>query len=197
MPESKRSTEAEQLVKELQQGGLAFNRKETVEKIGKLSASSEAVVAALIQAREFDENEAVRTAAAEAIQAPAHQAVLTSDPDLERRASIPPKSKFGTSWFGILSYALAMISVIIVYLNIFVVGPNISGAVNPLGLGVGPDVVNSVMLLAGSFLLPLAGLILGIISLMRYGRKNVMGLIGLVGNALILFFTTYSVVSKQ
>ncbi len=43
-----------------------------------------------------------------------------------------------------------MISVVIVYLNIFVVGPKIAGAVNPLGLGVGPDVINSAMLLAGS-----------------------------------------------
>jgi hypothetical protein len=196
MPDVELSAEAERLLKDLQQGGLAFSRKEAIGKIAKLSVSNEALVTALIQAREFDDNEAVRTAAAEALQAPAHGAILENDPDLEQRASVPLKKRFNTSLLGILSYTIAVVSAAIVYLDLFIVDPKISGMANPFGLGVGPAVVNGVILLAGSFLLPLAGLIMGMIAVRSYERKNIFGVIGLVGNALILVATAYSVMSR-
>jgi hypothetical protein len=196
MPDVDLSAEAERLLKDLQQGGLAFNRKEAVEKIAKLSVSNEALVTALIQAREFDDNEAVRIAAAEALQAPAHRTILDNTPGLGQRASVAPKKKVNYSKLGILSYAIAMVSIILVYLDLFIVDPKISGTANPFGLGVGPAVINGAILLAGSFLLPLAGLIMGMIALRSYERKNILGLIGLAGNALILAATAYSVMSR-
>jgi hypothetical protein len=196
MPDVDLSAEAERLLKDLQQGGLAFNRKEAVEKIAKLSVSNEALVTALIQAREFDDNESVRAAAAEALQAPAHRTILDNVPGLEQRASVAPKKKLNYSLLGILSYVIAMVSIFLVYLDLFIVDPKISGTVNPFGLGVGPAVVNGAILLACSFLLPLAGLIMGMIALRSYERKNILGVIGLVGNALILAATAYSVMSR-
>jgi hypothetical protein len=196
MVEQELSAEAKKYLAKLQQSGLAFNRKEAVEKLAKISVSNDAVVTALIRAREFDDHEAVRAAAAEALKAPAQQAVLDGDPDLETRASVAPKQRMNYSLLAILSYAIAMISILIVYFDLFVVDPNIAGMADPLGLGIGPAVVNSGILLAGSFLLPLAGLIIGILALRQYERKTVLGWIGLTGNAIILVVTSYAVISR-
>jgi hypothetical protein len=197
MPEPELSTEAKKLVSVLKQGGLAFNRKDAAEKIGKLPTSSGELVAALIQAREFDVNEEVRKTAAEALQAPAHQAVLEQDPGLEQRASVPPKGWSTFSLLGTLSYAFAMVSVVLVYLDLFVVDPYLSGMANPLGLGAGgATTINAIILLVGSFLLPLAGFILGVLAVRQFDRKPVFGIIGMTGNMLILLATSYSVISR-
>jgi hypothetical protein len=196
MAESNPSAEAERLFKKLEQSGLAFNRKEAVEKIEKLSVSSEALVTALVQAREFDDNEAVRNAAAEALSAPAHKKILDGDPELEQRAAAARKKRSNFSLFSLLSYAFAILSVLIVYLDLFIIDPRISVLTNPLGLGVGPTVINSAILLVGSFLLPLAGFILGILAARQYDRKIMLGIIGLAGNALILLATSYTVISR-
>jgi hypothetical protein len=37
----------------------------------------------------------------------------------------------------------------------------------------------------------------GIMAIRQYDRKPVLGIIGLLGNALILLATSYSVISKQ
>jgi len=190
------SAEAEGLLKNLQQGGLAFSRKDAIEKIAKLSVSNEALVTALIQAREFDDNEAVRTAAAEALQAPAHRAILEMDPGLEKRGAVAPKKPKLYSSYGILSYAFAMLAVIIVYLDLFLIDPQLSASTNPLGLGIDPVIINSLILMFGSFVLPLLGLISGILALRQYEKKSVVGIIGLVGNALILLVTSYAIISR-
>jgi hypothetical protein len=196
MPEPELSAEAKQLLKDLQQGGLAFNRKEAAEKIGKLDDSSEALVSALIQAREFDGIEEVRKAAGEALLSPAHQAILEKDPGLEQRAAVARKTGRIYSIYGILSYVFAMIAVFIVYLDLFVIDPQLSASANPLGLGIDPVIINSFILFFGSFVLPLLGLISGILAVRQYERKSVLGIIGLVGNALILFATSYAVVLR-
>jgi len=190
------SAEAEGLLKNLQQGGLAFSRKDAIEKIAKLSVSNEALVTALIQAREFDDNEAVRTAAAEARQAPAHRAILEMDPGVEKRGAVAPKKPKLYSSYGILSYAFAMLAVIIVYLDLFLIDPQLSASTNPLGLGIDPVIINSLILMFGSFVLPLLGLISGILALRQYEKKSVVGIIGLVGNALILLVTSYAIISR-
>lgn len=197
MPEPELSTEAKKLINVLRQGGLAFNRKDAAEKIGKLKSSSAELVAALIQAREFDDNDVVRAAAAEALQAPAHQSILKQDPGLEQRSAVPPKPRSTFSLPGALSYAFAMLSVLIVYLDLFLIDPQLSGMTNPLGLGAaGAATINGVVLLIGSFLLPLAGFILGIIAVRQYDRKPIFAIIGMTGNMLILLATSYSVISR-
>jgi hypothetical protein len=197
MPEPELSAEAKKLLRDLRLGGLAFNRKEAAEKIGKLKESSEALVFALIQVREFDGNEEVRKAAGEALLSPAHRAVLKKDSGLEQRASVPPKKSRLYSVYGILSYVFALIAVSIVYLDLFVIGPQLPESANPLGLGVSSVVINSYILFVGSFVLPTLGVVSGIMAIRQYDRKPVLGIIGLVGNALILFMTSYSVISRQ
>jgi hypothetical protein len=197
MPEPELSAESKKLLRDLRLGGLAFNRKEAAEKIGKLNESSGALVSALIRAREFDGNEEVRKAAGEALQTPAHQAILKMDPGLEQRAAVPPKKPRMYSVYGILSYVFAMIAVSIVYLDLFVIDPQLSAGANPFGLGIDPVIINSYFLFIGSIVLPILGVVSGIMAIRQYDRKPVLGIIGLLGNALILLATSYSVISKQ
>jgi hypothetical protein len=100
------------------------------------------------------------------------------------------------SSFGILSYAFAMIAIFVVYLDLFVIDPQLSASPNPLGLGIDSVLINSFFLMIGSFVLPLLGLISGILALRYYEKKSVLGIIGLVGNALILLVTSYSIISR-
>lgn len=81
IPGPRASNEAEQLLHSLQ-GGLMFGRVEAAAKLGKLTESNERIVAALVLARDHDANSKVQAAAAEALQAPVHQAVLNKNPDL-------------------------------------------------------------------------------------------------------------------
>jgi hypothetical protein len=196
MPEPELSAETKKLISDLRQSGLAFNRKEAVEKIGKLKTSNAALVTALIKAREFDDNEEVRQGAADALRSPTHQAILEMDPGLEKRAVVAPKTPKMYSSFGILSYAFAMIAIFVVYLDLFVIDPQLSASPNPLGLGIDSVLINSFFLMIGSFVLPLLGLISGILALRYYEKKSVLGIIGLVGNALILLVTSYSIISR-
>ena len=195
MPESKSSQEADRLIKTLKQGGLAFNRKEAAEQIEKLPSSSEALVAALVQAREFDENEEVRKAAAKALQAPGHRAILDRNPNLAEQPA-PPEKGSQISRLGILSYACALLSLVLVYLVFFFFDPRFAAEGNPLGLTTGAASAASAVLLVGSFLLPLAGLIFGILAVRQYDRKTAFGLMGMVGNMIILLATSYAIISR-
>jgi hypothetical protein len=196
MPERELSSEVKKLLQTLRQGGLAFNRKEAAENIGKLNESSEALVAALIQAREFDDNEEVRKTAADALHSPAHTTILDNDPGLEKRAAVARKRRNTFPVFGTMSYALAILSVIIVYLDLFILDPQLSASANPLGLGIDPVLINSFFLFVGSFVLPLVGLISGILAVRQYERKTVLAFFGIVGNLLILLATSYAVISR-
>jgi hypothetical protein len=78
--------EVEKLLRRLGRWSPDPTRREAAEQLGKLATSSPRIVQALVRAREHDGDHQVRMAAAEALRAPVHQAVLQEHPDLTKRA---------------------------------------------------------------------------------------------------------------
>jgi hypothetical protein len=175
------SGEMEKLLGELKVGGLAFRRLEAIEKIGKLGRSHPQVVLALLRIREKDGSEEVRRAAAEALRLPLHADVLEKNPDLTQLAQVEEEEVLPQSVFGLISFALAMLSIVIVYLDIFVLSSQPAGAANP-AVDISP-------LFCLSFLLSIVGLVFGIIGVRQYGRVKLFSRLGLLGNALIIICT--------
>ncbi len=178
MNEQPLSAEMEKLLGALKSGGLAFNRLEAVDKIGKLEQSHPSLVLALLRAGEKDASEEVRKAAAEALKSPVHAEILKKKPDLYEEAKLEEVVILKQSVFGLISFILSIISILIIYADIFLLSAQPAGGAEP-ALDISP-------LFCLSFLLSLVGLVFGIIGIRQDDRVKVFSRLGLLGNALIV-----------
>ncbi len=179
MSEQPLTSEMARLLQEVKRGGLAFRRIEAAEKIGKLADSHPRLVEALLRAAGTDASEEVRKAAAEALQSPVHADVLEENPGLAELAKVKEVEILKPSVWGIISFALAMISILIIYADVFFL------AASPAAGSAGPSLDIS-PLFCLSFLLSLVGLVFAIIGLRQYGRVKTFSRLGLLFNGLII-----------
>ncbi len=179
MSEQPLTSEMEKLLQELKHGGLAFRRIEAVEKIRKLKKSHPRLVEALLRAKETDKSEEVRKAAAAAVQSRVHAEVLEQNPGLVELAKQEEVEILKPSVWGMISFALSIVSILIIYLDVFfLAAPPVPGAVDP-SLDISP-------LFCISFLLSLVGLVFAIIGSRQYGRVKTFSRLGLLLNGLII-----------
>jgi hypothetical protein len=178
MSDATLSGQMEKLIDDLKRGGLAFRRLEAAEKIGSLEQSHPRLVLALLRAREWDRAPEVRQAAESALVSPVHRAVLERHPQLAAESKVEEREILKPSVFGWISFVLAMISILIIYGDIFLLSSQSAGAVTP------PPDISPLFCLA--FLLSLAGLVTGIIGIRQYGRKKTINRLGLLGNGVII-----------
>jgi hypothetical protein len=80
------SPEVEELLRILQSGGAAPERRDSAEQLGKVTMSSPRIVRALVAAYESDPSSMVNRAAAKSLRAPVHQEYLQEHPDLMEAA---------------------------------------------------------------------------------------------------------------
>ncbi|MHB1354471.1 MAG: HEAT repeat domain-containing protein [Anaerolineae bacterium] len=73
--------EVEKLLKELQSGLSAYNRRDAAKALGALTETNERIVAVLLLARETDAHDAVKSGAAQALQSPGAADVLEHNPE--------------------------------------------------------------------------------------------------------------------
>lgn len=78
--------DVEELLRVLQHGSLSLTRQQAAERLGKLDTSSPPIVQALVRAGDHDGDRQVRMAAAEALRAPVHQAVLQEQSQVRQSA---------------------------------------------------------------------------------------------------------------
>jgi hypothetical protein len=179
MSEQPLASEMEKLLQELKRGGLAFRRIEAAEKIGKLALSHPRLVEALLRAREKDVSEEVRKAAAEALKSPVHAQILKRNPGLIGLARVEEVEILKPSIWGVISFALALISILIIYVDVFFLAASPAAGVAEPTLDISP-------LFCLSFLLSLVGLVFAIIGVRQYGRVKVFSRLGLLLNGLII-----------
>jgi hypothetical protein len=189
MNEQPLSVEMEKLLGALKGGGLAFRRLEAAEKIGKLGQSHPRLVLALLRVSEKDGSEEVRTAAAGALKAPVHAEILEKNPALYEESKLEEVVILKQSVFGLISFALSIVSILIVYADIFLISAQPAGVTGPV-LDVSP-------LFCLSFLLSLVGLVFGIIGIRQYERVKIFSRLGLLGNALIIAGTLILTMAVQ
>jgi hypothetical protein len=84
--EERLTPEVEELLQDLQSDSHYFDGEAAAEKLGKLDASNPRIVQALIVARKSGSHTVVRDAAAKALRAPVHQAVLQEHPQVIQSA---------------------------------------------------------------------------------------------------------------
>jgi hypothetical protein len=179
MSEQPLTSEMEKLLQELKHGGLAFRRIEAVEKIRKLKKSHPRLVEALLRAKETDKSEEVRKAAAAAVQSRVHAEVLEQNPGLVELAKQEEVEILKPSVWGMISFALSIVSILIIYVDVFfLAAPPVPGAVDQ-SLDISP-------LFCISFLLSLVGLVFAIIGSRQYGRVKTFSRLGLLLNGLII-----------
>lgn len=75
-----------QLIRDISEGGLSYQRRDAANALGKLEESSEDIVMALLVAKESDTNIDVRQAAAAALEAPVHQRYIQAHPEVVQNA---------------------------------------------------------------------------------------------------------------
>jgi hypothetical protein len=172
-------SEMETLLRDLKRGGLAFSRLEAIEKIRKLDGSHPRLVEALLRASEKDGSEAVREAAAGVLQVPVHARVLEENPGLIEFAKVDEVEVLKPSVWGWASFGLALLSILIIYLDVFF----LSSSPNAVG---GAQTMDISPLFCISFLLSLVGLVFGIIGLRQFGRVRIFSRLGLLLNGLII-----------
>lgn len=78
------SANVDELLRDLQ-GVTAFKRTQAVQQLGKLTESNKQIVEALIITKESDPYDSIREAAAAALLAPAHQAIISQHPEWAMR----------------------------------------------------------------------------------------------------------------
>jgi hypothetical protein len=179
MSEQPLSSETEELLQDIKRGGLAFRRIEAAEKIGKLGQSHPRLVEALLRAREKDASEEVRKAAADALKSPVHAHMLKKNPAVIERARVEEVEILKPSVWGVVSFALSLVSILIIYADVFFLTASpAAGAAGP-SLDISP-------LFCLSFLFSLVGVVLGIIGWRQYGRVKTFSRLGLLLNGLII-----------
>jgi hypothetical protein len=181
MIEKPLSPDAEKLIHDLQRGGLAFRRLEAAEKIAKMAVSHPRLVLALLRAREWDRAEEVRKAADAALGNPAHKEILDADPSLIDQAKVEETEILKPSVLGWISFGLAIVANLIIYLDIFFLGARPDSSA-PATIDISP-------LFCLSFLLSIVGLVLGIVGIRQYGRRKTVVRLGLFCNGLIFIGT--------
>jgi hypothetical protein len=181
------TAEMEKLIHGLKRGGLAFRRLEAAEKIGKLGQSDPRLVLALLRAKELDKSEEVRRAAAAALESPAHRKILDDDPGLVEEAKVEEQEILKPSVSGWISFGIAIVSILIIYADIFLINAQPAG-VAPDGSVTAPPLDIS-PLFCLSFLLSVIGLVLGILGIRQYDRQKTITRLGLLGNGLIILST--------
>ncbi|MBN2084791.1 MAG: hypothetical protein JW748_06160 [Anaerolineales bacterium] len=179
MSEQPLTPELEKLLQDVKRGGLAFRRIEAAQKIGGLGKSHPRLVEALLRAAETDVSEEVRKAAAGALQTPVHVEMLEKNPGLIELAKVEEVEILKPSVWGLISFALSIISILIIYADVFFI------TAGPTGVDAGPSLDIS-PLFCVSFLLSLAGLVFGIIGVRQYGRVKTFSRLGLLFNGLII-----------
>jgi hypothetical protein len=179
MSEQPLDSNIEKLIEDLKRGGLAFRRIEAAGKIGKLAKSHPRLVEALLRASEKDASGEVRKAAAAALQSPVHAEILEDNPGLLELARVEEVEVLKPSVWGSISFALALISILIIYADVFFL------TASPAAGGAGPSLDIS-PLFCISFLLSLVGLVFGIIGWRQYGRVKTFTRLGLLLNGLII-----------
>jgi hypothetical protein len=172
-------SELEILLQELKRGGLAFRRLEAIEKIEKLTESHPRLVEALLRASEKDKSEVVRKAAAAALQAPVHARVLEENPGLIELAKADEVEILRPSVWGWASFGLALLSILIIYLDVFFLSSSPQAVGTARTMDISP-------LFCISFLLSVVGLVFGIIGLRQYGRVKIFSRLGLLLNGFII-----------
>jgi hypothetical protein len=179
MSEQPLDTKMKKLIEDVKHGGLAFRRIEAAGKIGKLAKSHPHLVEALLRAGEKDSSEEVRKAAAAALQSPVHAEILETNPGLRELARMEEVEVLKPSIWGSISFALALVSILIIYADVFFL------TASPAAGGAGPTFDIS-PLFCISFLLALVGLVSGIIGWRQYGRVKTFTRLGLLLNGLII-----------
>jgi hypothetical protein len=179
MSEQPLPSEMEKLLQDVKRGGLAFRRIEAAEKIRKLKKSHPRLVEALLRAKEMDKSEAVRKLAAEALQSPVHADILKQNPGLVELARVEEVEILKPSVWGIISFALAMVSILIIYVDVFFLAASPAAGAAEQALDISP-------LFCLSFLLSLVGLVFAIIGVRQYGRVKTFSRLGLLLNGLIV-----------
>jgi hypothetical protein len=179
MSEQPLTPEMERLLQELKRGGLAFRRIEAVEKIRKLKKSHPRLVEALLRAKETDKSEEVRKLAAAALQARVHAEILEQNPGLVDLARQEEVEILKPSVWGIVSFALSIVSILIIYVDVFFLAA-------PSAAGSAAQTLDISPLFCLSFLLSLVGLVFAIIGIRQYGRVKTFSRLGLLLNGLII-----------
>jgi hypothetical protein len=175
MVERPLSQDMEKLLQDVRRGGLAFRRFEAAQKIKRLPKSNPRLVEALLRVREGDVSEEVRRAAAEALQSPVHAEVLEKHPELIEQARVEEKVILKQSVWGLLSFALSIVSIFIIYFDIFLLAAEQTGQ----ALDISP-------LFCLSFLLSIVGLVFGIIGIRQWDRVRLFSRLGLLLNGVII-----------
>jgi hypothetical protein len=186
MEDASLTADMEKLTDTLKRGGLAFRRLEAAEKIGKLKQSHPRLVLALLRAQEWDRAAEVRKAAAAVLKSPVHRRLLEDHPGLAEEAKVEEVEILKHSVLGWISFVIAVVSILFIYLDIFLLSGQPAGTAADGGLIAPPDISPLFCL---SFLLSLVGLVLGIIGIRQYGRKKTITRLGLLGNGLIVLCT--------
>jgi hypothetical protein len=171
--------EMEKLLRQLRRGGLAFTRLDAVQKIAKLKTSHPQLVLGLMRAAASDQSAQVRRAAADALKARVHAEVAARNPGLAGEAQQPEEEILQPSVVGAVSFGLSILSILLVYADVFLVtGPAPSAG--------GLPIIDISPLFCLSFLLSLAGVVLGIIGLRQEDRNRMLPRLGLLFNGLIV-----------
>jgi hypothetical protein len=178
MDDKSLSPDMEKLIHSLKRGGLAFRRIEAAEKIGRMENSHPRLVLALLRARAMDGAEEVRQAAAAALESPPHRKILEATPGLIEEAKAEERETLKPPVFGWVSFGIAIVSILIIYADIFLLGAPVSGAAPP------PIDISPFFCL--SFFLSIAGLVFGILGVRQYDRRKTISRLGLLGNGLII-----------
>lgn len=182
MSEQPLSSEMKKLLQDIARGGLAFRRLEAIERMKRLRKSHPRLVVALLRASERDESEDVRKEAAEALGLKVHAEILEKDPGLIDQARIEKKEVLKQSVWGWISFALSIISILIIYLDIFLIGAAPTSVASGQMLDISP-------LFCLSFLLSVFGLVFGIIGLRQWDRVKTFSRLGALLNGLIILCT--------
>ncbi|MGB7539264.1 MAG: hypothetical protein WBM17_12065 [Anaerolineales bacterium] len=179
MSEQPLGSEMEKLLQDIKRGGLAFRRIEAAEKIGKLAQSHPRLVEALLRASQKDASGEVRKAAAEALKSTVHAQILKKNPGLIELAGMEEVEFLKPSVWGTISFALSLISILIIYVDVFFLTASpAAGAAGP-SLDISP-------LFCLSFLFSLVGVVFGIIGWRQYGRVKTFTRLGLLLNGLVV-----------
>jgi hypothetical protein len=171
--------EAEKLLHQLQRGGLAFTRLDAARKIAELKTSHPRLVLALMRAAAFDKSAEVRKAAAAALRVRPHAETAGRNPGLAEEARRPEEEILKPSVLGAVSFGLSIFAILIIYADVFLVtGPAPSAG--------GLPIIDISPLFCLSFLLSLAGGVLGLVGLRQDDRRKTLPRLGLMLNGLIV-----------
>ena len=108
-----------------------------------------------------------------------HAEILEQNPGLVDLAKVEEVEILKPSVWGIISFALSLVSILIIYVDVFFLSASPAAGTAAQTLDISP-------LFCVSFLLSLVGLVFAIIGVRQYGRVKTFSRLGLLLNGLII-----------